>query len=178
MDPEKVRAISERAPPKNIKQVQQLLGMTNYYRRFIKDYSKIAEPLISLLKKEEKFVWGEPHATAFEGLKKSLTSYPVLRQPDLSKPFSLYTDASGFAIGSVLSQEGDDSKDNPIAYYSRILKGAEIHYGITEKECLSVVASIKHFRDYIQGMRFKVITDHSALTWLKNIKEPTGRLAR
>jgi len=158
--------------------VQQFLGICNYYRRYIKDYSKMAAPLFSLLKKDEKFIWNELQQKAFEQLRNALISYPVLRQPDLTRPFSLYTDASGFALGSVLSQEGDDKKDYPVAYYSRILKGAEIHYGISEKECLSIVAAIKHFRVYLHGMKFKVITDHSALAWLMNITEPTGKLAR
>jgi len=100
-----------------------------------------------------------------------------LRQPDLRKEFTLHTDASGFAIGSVLSQV-TDGKEYPIAYYSRILKGAEKHYGISEKECLSIVVSIKHFRVYLHGAKFKVVTDHAALAWLMNISEPTGRLAR
>jgi len=132
---------------------------------------------MSLLKKETKFVWTSAHQEAFESSKKALIEYPVLTQPDLSKEFILITDASGYAIGSVLAQMVD-GKEHPVAYYSRTLKGAERQYGITEKECLSVVASIKHFRVYLHGAKFKVITDHSALSWLINIKDPTGRLAR
>jgi len=162
MDPEKVKAISERIPPKNVKQVQQFLGICNYYRRFIKDYAKMAAPMFHLLKKEEKFVWTSEQNESFEKLKNSLVAYPVLRQPDLRKEFTLHTDASGFAIGSVLSQV-TDGKEYPIAYYSRILKGAEKHYGISEKECLSIVVSIKHFRVYLHGAKFKVVTDHAAL---------------
>ena len=178
MDPEKVDAIKGRVPPKNIKQIQQFLGICNYYRRFIKDYAKIAEPLTKLLRKEEKFEWTEEQHTAFEELKKKLTEYPILRQPERGKKFLLYTDASGYAAGAVLSQKDDDGREFVCAYASRTLKGAELNYGITEKECLAVVWAIKQFRIYLYGNKFQVITDHSALSWLMNINDPTGRLAR
>jgi len=178
MDPEKIEAIKVRLPPKNIKQIQQFLGICNYYRRFIKDYAKIAEPLTRLLRKEEKFEWSEEQQNSFEELKKKLTEYPILRQPDIGKKFLLYTDASGYALGAILSQKDDDDKEYVCAYASRTLKGAELNYGITEKECLAVVWAIKQFRIYLYGNKFQVITDHSALSWLMNITDPTGRLAR
>ena len=178
METGKIKAISEREPPKTVKQIQQFLGICNYYRRFIKEYAKIAQPLFKLLKTEEKFVWGEEQTTAFERLKMELVSYPILRQPDLSKPFIVYTDASGYALGAVLSQKDDENREYVCAYVSRLLKGAEVHYGITEKECLAVVWAIKQFRIYIYGTKFLVVTDHSALAWLMNITEPAARLAR
>ena len=177
MDPSKVSAIKERDAPKTVKQVQQFLGICNYYRRFIKNFSGICSPLFQLLQKDHKWDWTDTHQKAFDEMKSCLIEYPILRHPDMSKPFLLHTDASGYAIGAILSQkDGDD--EYVCAYESRILKGAELHYGITEKECLAVVFGIKKFRVYLHGQHFQVITDHSALNWLMSIADPQGRLAR
>jgi hypothetical protein len=111
-------------------------------------------------------------------LKTKLVSNPILRLPSLDKPFILYTDASGYALGAILSQKDDDGNEYVCCYASRILKNAELNYGITEKECLAIVWSIKHFRVYLYGTPLKVINDHSALAWLMSIKDPNARLAR
>ncbi len=180
MDPKKIDAIQLRTPPKNMKQVQQYLGICNYYRRFIQDYAKMAKPMFNLLKTDKEFKWDDEAQISFDNLKKALVSYPILRQPDWERPFQLFTDASGFALGAVLSQRcPKTNQEYACAYASRLLKGAEMHYGITEKECLAVVWAIRQFRVYLLGSHsFEVITDHSALAWLINIKDPTGRLAR
>ena len=177
MDPKKVEALRKRLPPRNVKHIQQFLGICNYYRKFVRGYADIAAPLFNLLKSDVNFEWQEQHQNAFDRLIAALTSYPVLRQPDLTQPFIVHTDASGFALGAVLSQK-DDSCEYACAFASRILKGAEVHYGITEKECLAVIFAIKQFRIYLYGTRFQIVTDHSALAWLMNINDPTGRLAR
>jgi hypothetical protein len=163
MDPEKIQTVKERLPPRNVKQVQQFLGICNYYRRFVKYFSKIASPIFALLGKDVRFEWTKECQEAFEKLKTALTSYPVLRQPAMDKTFILHTDASGFAIGAILSQKDDENKEYVCSYASRMLKKAELNYGITEKECLPVVYGIKAFRIYLYGNVFKVITDHSAL---------------
>ena len=111
-------------------------------------------------------------------MKNALVSFPILRQPDFALPFILYTDASGYAIGSVLAQKDGEGKDDACQYESRILKGAELNYGVSEKECLAVVWSIKKFRCYLYGNTFTCVTDNSALAWLMSIKDPTARLAR
>lgn len=178
MDSDKIEALKQRKPPTNVKQVQQFLGICNYYRRFVCDFSKIAVPLNDLLKSETPFKWGPDEQTAFDRLIEALTSYPVLRQPDFGKQFVLHTDASGYALGAILSQRDDENKEYTCAYASRTLRGAEKNYGITEKECLAVVWAIKQFRIYLTGTKFEVVTDHSALIWLMNISDPTGRLAR
>ncbi|CAF1103419.1 unnamed protein product [Brachionus calyciflorus] len=159
MDPAKIEAKKNRVAPKNVKQLQQFIGLCNYYRRFIKDFAKIATPLFKLLQKD-------------------LVSRPTLRLPDLNRPFILYTDSSGYALGAILTQKDDDGNEYVCAYASRILKNAEVNYGITEKECLAVVWAIKFYRVYLYGTHFKVITDHSALAWLIKIVDPTARLAR
>ena len=178
MDTEKIAAINEMPYCKNVKHVQQFLGLVGYYRKFIKDFAKIAAPLYNLLKKDQRWDFNEACIQAFETLKKKLIEKPILRQPVIGRPFILYTDASGFALGAILAQIGEDGIEFIIAFWSRLLKGAEIHLGITEKECLAVLAAIKHYRVYLYGIKFQVITDHSALRWLMNITEPTGRLAR
>ena len=178
VDPEKVEAVKDRKPPRNVKEVQQFLGMAGYYRRFIRSFASIAHPLFHLLGKSTRFQWTNECQTAFDTLKQELTKKPVLCQPDLNKPFILFTDASGYAIGAILSQKDDDGREHVVAYASRILKGAEVHYTITEKECLAVVFGIKKFRVYLHGTHFVVVTDHHALNWLINIHDPNGRLAR
>ena len=178
MDPKKISAIKDRKAPKNVKDVQVFLGICNYYRRFIKNFAGIALPLTVLLQKDTPFVWADLTNKAFEDLKAALTTYPVLRMPDLTKEFTLFTDASGYALGAVLSQKDDEGKEHVLAYASRTIRGAELHYGITEKECLAVIWAVKQFRIYLYGTKFTIITDHSALAWLMNIQDPTGKLAR
>lgn len=111
-------------------------------------------------------------------MKKELCSYPILRMPNPNQQFILYTDASNVGIGAVLGQKDDNGNEYVIAYASRQLHGAEINYGITEKECLAVLWSVRHLRHYLYGTKFQVITDHSALQWLINLKDPNGRLSR
>ena len=178
MDPDKVKAIKQREPPRNVKQIQQYLGICNYYRRFIKDYAKIAEPLTRLLKSDQKFEWTIEQQESFKALKEALVSYPILRQPDMAKPFYLFTDASGYCMGAVLAQKDDDGKEHAVAYGSKMLKNSELYWTVTEKECFACVWAIKKYRIYLLGKKFTVITDHSALSWLMNIKDPNGRLAR
>ena len=178
MNPKKIELIENWKTPKSVLHIQQFLGLCGYYRRFIKDFSKIAAPMYNLIKKETEWNWDASCEESFKILKEKLVSYPILRQPDLDKPFILQTDACGIAIGAILSQKDDKGDEYACCYSSRLLKGAEIHYGITEKECLAVIWAIKLLRVYLYGNRFTVITDHAALQWLINIKEPTGRLAR
>jgi hypothetical protein len=178
LDPEKLAAIKDRVPPRDVKGIQTWLGICNYYRRHVKDFAKKAAPLTELLRKESIFVWGKEQQEAFEALRDALLQEPILRHPDFTKQFILNTDASGFALGAVLAQICDDGLEYVVAYASRMLKNAELNYGITEKECLGVVWAIRHFRIYVFGTRFQVVTDHVALLWLMSISEPTGRLAK
>lgn len=117
--------------------------------------------------------WREEQQTAFEELKRALTRAPVLAIPDFSKTFTVQCDASNYALGAVLTQELEDG-EHPIAYLSRVLTPAERNYTTSEKECLAIIWDIKKLRPY----SFQVITDHSALRWLQNLRDPTGRLAR
>ena len=178
MDPSKIVAIKEMQAPKTIKQIQQFLGLCGYYRRFIHQFSHITQPLYALLKKDTEWKWSKECQDAFQLLISKMVDYPILRQPQMDRPFTIFTDASSTAIGAVLSQHDDDGSEYVCAYGSRLLKGAELHYGITEKECLAVLWAIRHYRIYVFETHFTVVTDHSALTWLMKITDPTGRLAR
>jgi len=115
--------------------------------------------------------------TAFDILKGKLTTAPVLRYPDFTRQFTIATDASDYAIGAVLSQ-GSVGQDRPIAYASRILNKAEQNYNTTEKELLAIVWAVKHFRPYIYGTKFLIITDHKPLIWLFSVNDPGSRLIR
>jgi len=172
---EKVQGIKE---PTTVKEVRSFLGLCSYYRKFVENFSKIAKPLTSLVKKETEFIWGKEQQKAFDMLKEKLTKYPILQYPDYEKEFILITDASGDGIGAVLSQKDDKGREIVIAYASRSLQGAEIRYPITELECLAVIWGIKHFHKYLVNRKFKVITDHAALKGLMSAKIPTGRRAR
>lgn len=131
-----------------------------------------------MLKKEKtKFEWTEAAEAAFQNVKLALVTAPVLTTPDYTRPFLLQTDASDVGIGAVLTQE-IDGEERVVAYMSMKLTATQQRYHVTERECLAVLMSIERFRPYIEGVHFTVMTDHASLLWLKNLKDPTGRLAR
>lgn len=179
-DDSKVKTILESPIPKNTTGVRRILGVLQYYRRFIKDFSSISAPITALLhnrKKGQPITWTPEADRAFKTLKERLTTAPVLSSPNFTKPFFIQTDASDYGLGAVLFQE-EDGFEHPIAYASRTLSKAEKKYTVTEKECLGVLFGIEYFRPYVEGTRFTVLTDHASLVWLRNIKEPASRLAR
>ena len=171
-------AITEYPEPKDTKEVKRFVAMCNFYRRFIPNFSITAEPLYQLLKKNVKFEWSQSCKTSFDRLKSMLINAPVLAAPDFSKPFILATDAaSKVGIGGVLMQEYENGP-RPVSYTSRKFTPAEKNYSVTEQECLACLHCIKEFRPYLHGRRFSLLTDHQALKWLLQNKEPTGRLRR
>jgi len=172
---EKIKRIKE---PTNVKTLRAVLGLFSYYRKFIKDFSRIAKPMNELLKKDITFEWGERQQGAFEILKRKLVEKPILGYPVYEKPFLLFTDASGTGLGAVLSQENEKGGETVIAYASRSLTPAEKNYPITDQECLAIVWGIQHFHKYLTLKSFTVITDHSALKSLQKVENPTGRRAR
>ncbi|XP_036148743.1 uncharacterized protein LOC118647611 [Monomorium pharaonis] len=174
-DPNKVEAVIKFPVPKNVKNIKQFLGLVGYYRKFIPNFSKIAKPLTDLLKKDTIFNWQQKHTEAFDILRLSLCSEPILQYPDFNKPFTLTTDASGYAIGGVLSQTCT-GQDLPVAYTSRTLNKAEQNYSTIEKECLAIIYCINHFRPYLYGRKFTIVTDHKPLVWLHSVKDPSSRL--
>ena len=180
MDPDKIKALREKKEPTNVKQVQQFLGLANYYRKFINNFAKKAAPLYNLLNKDVKWDWDDNCKNSFETLILALTSEPVLRQPDMERQYIIHTDASNEAVGAILSQKDENNNEYVIAYASKLFKNYEKHMGISEKEMAGVVFGIKEFRPYIFGSRYKVkvVTDHKALQYLLSLKDPTGKLAR
>jgi hypothetical protein len=177
-DPEKIKSVAEWKTPTCVTEVLSFLGLASYYRRFIKDFATIASPLHKLTEKEKAFDWNEDCETAFQTLKQALTQSPILGYPRPGEEkFILDTDASGQGIGAVLSQV-QDGQEIVIAYGSRSLSKTERNYCVTRQELLAVVYFVKYFRQYLYGQEFKVRTDHAALKWLLNFKNPEGQLAR
>ena len=178
VDPSKIQAVQSFPLPRNQHDIRSFLGLANYYRKFVKGFSKIALPLNRLLTKDVPFKWTNDCQRAFDELKQALTTTPVLAYPDFNKPFILSSDASNMAIGYVLSQIGDDGKEHVIAYGGRALNSAEKAYSVTEQEMLALISAVTHFRVYLLNNQFTVYTDHKALTWLTTIKHTNNRLIR
>lgn len=182
-DPEKVSCVLKVPLPKTVTELRRFLGMAGWYRRFIDCYAEIAAPMQDLLKgggKTRKLAWEENTIKCFEKMKEKLVSAPLLQPPDFSKEFIVSCDASDDCIGGVLSQYVDDESkvDKPIAYVSRKLRGPELNYTVTEKECLVAVFCLNKFNEYVEGSKITLFTDHSSLTWLFKQKDISGRLAR
>ncbi len=180
-DPDLIKSVTNFPQPKKIKDVQSFLGLTGYYRRFIKDYAKVAEPLLKQLRNSQKsnhhLQWSQECTHAFETLKKKLTHAPIMNTPNFEQPFILELDACEYGLGAVLIQEYDENK-YVIAYASRTLSAAERKYGATEREALAIVWAIKHFRPYLEGNKIYIRSDCKALEWMRTAKDVTGRLAR
>lgn len=177
-DPEKIRPILEFPAPKTVREVRRVIGMAGWYRRFIRNFSTITAPMTDRIKKaKEKFVWPMEAEESFKQLKTALTTAPVLGIPDFNLPFQIECDASDLGIGATLVQI-QDGEERIIAYMSAKLNATQRNYHVTERECLAVLTAIEKFRQYIEGTKFTVITDHASLVWLRNFKDPTGKIAR
>lgn len=177
-DPDRVLAIVDYPVPKTVRQIRSFLGMAGWYQRYIANFSAIAAPITDLMRTASKFVWTPDAQAAFETLKERMTSAPFLTHPDFTKPFVIQCDASITGVGSVLYQLDDEGHERPIAFMSKKLNSAQRNYSVTELECLAAMLSVKRFRGYIEGMEFKIITDHASLKWLMGQKDLSGRLAR
>eukprot|EP00261_Vitis_vinifera_P039102 XP_019080345.1 PREDICTED: uncharacterized protein LOC109123833 [Vitis vinifera] len=177
VDRAKAELIVKLPPPTNVKGIRQFLGHAGFYRRFIKDFSKIAKPLCELLVKDAKFEWDDKCQRSFELLKQFLTSAPIMRAPNWELPFEVMCDSSDYAIGAVLGQR-EDGKPYVIYYASKSLNDAQRNYTTTEKELLAVVYALDKFRAYLIGSSIVVFTDHSALKYLLTKQDAKARLIR
>ncbi|KAK1642811.1 hypothetical protein QYE76_060616 [Lolium multiflorum] len=177
VDRAKVEAIEKMPYPRDVKGIRSVLGHVGFYRRFIKDFSKISKPLTNLLQKDVPFVFDDDCKEAFETLKKALTTAPVVEPPDWNLPFEIMCDASDFAVGAVLGQRVD-KKLNVIHYASKTLDAAQRNYATTEKELLAVVFACDKFRSYIVDSKVTIHTDHAAIRYLMTKKDAKPRLIR
>ncbi|GKC51756.1 reverse transcriptase domain-containing protein [Tanacetum coccineum] len=177
VDKAKIDVISKLPPPTNIKSIRSFLGHAGFYRRFIKDFSKIARPLTKLLEKDTPFEFNDECQKAFESLKEKLTCAPVIVSPNWNLPFELMCDASDFAIGAVLGQK-DGKNFHPIYFASKTLNSAQQKYTVTEKELMAVVFAFDKFRSYLILSKTIVHTDHSALRHLFKKQDAKPRLIR
>ncbi|KAK1631628.1 hypothetical protein QYE76_005943 [Lolium multiflorum] len=177
VDRAKVEAIEKMPYPRDVKGIRSVLGHAGFYRRFIKDFSKISKPLTNLLQKDVPFVFDDDCKEAFETLKKALTTAPVVEPPDWNLPFEIMCDASDFAVGAVLGQRVD-KKLNVIHYASKTLDAAQRNYATTEKELLAVVFACDKFRPYIVDSKVTIHTDHAAIRYLMTKKDAKPRLIR
>jgi len=178
IEQEKIKAVKEWKTPTKVKDMESFLGFANFYRRFIQNFSHTAKPLNELKGKKE-WKWEEEHQRVFKELKEKITSQPVLALPRRKGKFRVETDASGHAIGEVLSQE-QEGKWKPIAFLSRTMQPAEQNYEIYNKELLAIVEALAKWRQYLldAAETFKIWTDHKNLKYFRELHKLNGRQAR
>ena len=175
---EKVAAVRDLPAPTDVSSLRSALGLFSYYRKFVQGFSVMASPLHLLLRKGQKWQWELEQQTAFAELKNKLCTADVLKRPNSGLPYILATDWSQKGMGAVLSQIDKEGKEHPISYASRSCNPAEKNYGSCEGECLAVVWATQHFKEYLFGSPFTLITDHEPLKWLMQTNKTTGKLAR
>ena len=180
--PAKLEALYRSIVPKSVKQVQSFLGLASYYRKFIESFSTIASPLIQCTEgsndKQYKFTWTVECQAAFDKLRSIITSDKILLLPDFEQPFRIETDASNYGVGAVLSQQCPEKHWKPVAFFSKHLNKAQRNYSASEKELLAIVLGTEHFKQFVYGRPFQVITDHQPLKYLLTTEDPAPRLAR
>ena len=174
MDPEKIEAIKKMPHPKNKKELQALLGAINYYRMFVSEFAKIADPLYELLRKGRKYEWGNSQEEAVEKLKETLAKSPILKFPDFNRDFIIHTDASLTGIGACLMQVHNGVL-HPVSYVSKCFTETQRGYSTTKREALALVFALEQFRQTILGYPIHVFTDHRPLTsiLMKDTKDAT-----
>ena len=178
-DPEKVSSICSWPTPKNPTELRQWLGLANYLHKYTKDYAGSIQPLSSLLKKDATWSWRPEHQAAFDAVKKSLASAPVLILPDDTKPFHVVCDASDFAIGCALMQFDHEGRERVVSYQSRQMKPAEKNYPVHDKELLAMRYALIKFRVHLLGERtFALYTDHASLRTAMKSPHLSQRMAR
>lgn len=179
VDKKKVELVERYPTPKNQKELRSFLGLAVYYRKFVSNFSKIATPLHRLLKKDMEYTWDSDCEEAFSLLKAALTSAPVLRFPDMNKPFILNTDGSTTALGHILSQEDEKGIEHPICFGGRSLSKHEKQYSVSEIECAALISAVREFHVYLANNKFIVYTDHLSLKLIHDIRtSSSGRLLR
>lgn len=159
-DPTKTEAMLKWPTPTTVTELRGFLGLTGYYRKFVKHYGLIAKPLTQLLKKKQ-FLWTTVAQAAFEKLKIAMSTTPILALPNFQEPFTIETDACDLGIGAVLMQH-----DQPVAYLSKAFTETHKHLSIYKKEFLALIMAVEKWRQYLQGQEFIIKTDHTSLSYL------------
>lgn len=176
-DEDKVKVIRELPTPKTVTDVRSFIGMASFYRKFIPDFSKIAEPLTKLTRKHAPFQWTLECEGAFEELKKRLCSPDILAFPDLSKEFILYTDASDSCIGAVLAQDFPEG-EKPIQYLSHQLSTSQKKWPIIQKEAFAIFYAIQKFDHFLHGNKFTIKCDHKPLKFIFSSEMKNAQVQR
>ena len=172
----KVEDLFKYTTPLTEKQIHSFIGLGSYYRKFIPNFASITIPLHEALK-QKKIIWTQECEHAVNAIRQYLVQEPVLILPDIQKPFRVDTDASGYGVGAILSQEKEGNW-HPVAYFSKALSPCQQRYSTTERELLSIVLAVEHFQIFLYGEKFTVVTDHEPLKHLLKTKEPASRLIR
>ena len=175
--PAKTEAIKAMHPPVNPKQVRAFLGLVGYYRKFIKNFAKIAKPLTVLTRMDVKFKWMETDRCAFMTLKDAIIQAPILRYPDTTKPYIVYTDASDDACRAQLSQMHEEA-EFPVAFLSHMFTGTQRRWSTPEQEVYGICFTVKKWNYYLQGADIIVRNDHKPLAWFLNGKNENMKINR
>lgn len=172
MDLVKVKAVTEWPAPKNLRELRGFLGFANFYRHFIHDFSRHAQPLNDLTKKDVPWIWGLAQRHAFQALKDAFTSEPVLVSWDPVRPTRVEVDASGFATSGVLLQKLEDRLWHPVAFRSESMADAERNYEIYDREMLAIIRALEDWQHYLEGLPapFKIVTDHRNLEYWHTVQ--------
>ena len=172
MDPAKTDAIKKWKSPASLKEVQSFIAFANFYRRFIKDFAKLASPLTALTKKNIAFKWETPEQRLFESIKKVFSTAPILQHFDLEKEYVVETDTSDYVSGAVLSQPDHEGVLHPVAFLSHRHLLAECNYKIYDKELLAIVCAFEEWRAELEESPepVKVISDHKNLEYFMSSK--------
>lgn len=176
-DTSKIETVKNYIIPQSKDDVKRFVAFANYYRKFIKHFASKAFHLNRITRKTATFFWSPYCQTAFDSLRDSLISLPVLQYPDFSKQFILTVDACKYGTGAILSQMHGDN-DLPIAYASKSFTPVEFNKPTIEQELIWIDYAIRHFRPYIYGTDFLVKSDHRPLVYLYNLKDPSSKLTR
>jgi len=180
MEKKKVNGVLSWSQPKTVRDVRKFLGLANYYRRFIKDFARVARPMNVLTRKDKKWQWEEPQQKVFDKLKRVFMTKPVLAAPDLDKEFRVEADASNYTTGGVLSMKCSDEKWRLVAFISKSLSDTEQNYKIHDKEMLAVVRCLEAWRHFLEGatVKFEIWTDHKNLEYFMKVQKLNRRQAR
>ncbi len=162
--------------PINVHTLRSFIGLCNYYRIYVQDFSSIVHPLYAVLKKDVAQTWNENAYKAFNTLKEKLLKFPIMKRPDFNKVFILHIDQSALGIGAIINQLDEKSKEYVIAYASRSNNKAKNNYSSYEGECFDVVWAVIHFRPYLYGTKFILYTNHQPIKWLMTNDKLTGKL--